>query len=56
MLVVLERYKAFLIILTAVALAILLWLLISTHDGSKTPSRGVFVLTRMVGSAQGGDV
>lgn len=55
MLAVLERYKAFVIILAVVALVILLWLLISAQDSDKTPSRGVFVLCRMVGLARGGD-
>jgi hypothetical protein len=56
MLVVLERYKAFLIILAVVALAILLWLFISAQDGDRAPSRGVFVLLRLIESLQGGDV
>lgn len=56
MLAVLDRYKAFLIILSVIALAILLWLLISMRDVDKTPSRGVFVMSRIVGSAKGGDV
>lgn len=56
MLVVLERYKAFLIILAVAALAIMLWLFISAQDSDKVPSRGVFVLLRMIESLQGGDV
>lgn len=55
MLAVLDRYKAFLIILVVIAMAILLWLLISAQDGDKAPSRGVFVLCRTIGSGEGGD-
>lgn len=44
MLAVLDRYKAFLIILSVIALTILLWLFISAQDKDKVPSRGVFVL------------
>lgn len=55
MLAVLDRYKAFLIVLTFIALVILLWFFISARDGDKVPSRGVFVLCRMIESAKGGD-
>lgn len=54
MLAVLDRYKAFLIILSVIVLAILLWLFISAQDGDKLPSRGVFVLNRMIGAEEGG--
>lgn len=52
MLAVLDRYKAFLIILSVIVLAILLWLFIGAQDGDKLPSRGVFVLNRMIGAEE----
>ncbi len=54
MLAVLDRYKAFLIFVSVIVLAILLWLFISAKDGNKLPSRGVFVLCRMIGAKEGG--
>lgn len=44
MLAVLSRYKLFLIILTLIVLAVLIFLFISGQNSEKIPSRGVFVL------------
>lgn len=44
MLAVLNRYRAFLIILMLIVVAVLIWLFISAQSSDKTPSRGVFVL------------
>ena len=44
MLAVLNKYKLFLIILTLVVLAVLIFLFISAQSGEKVPTRGVFVL------------
>jgi high-affinity Fe2+/Pb2+ permease len=44
MLAVINRYKVFFIILAFIALAILVWLLLSARSDSRIPSKGVFVL------------
>jgi hypothetical protein len=44
MLAVLNRYKVLLIIFLLALLAALILLYISLHSGSKTPSKGVFVM------------
>ncbi len=49
MLAILDRYKIFLITLAVIALIVLLWMFISAQSGNKTPSRGVFVILRMIG-------
>ncbi len=46
MLAVINRYKVFFIILACIALAALVWLLLSTQSNSKAPSKGVFVMSR----------
>jgi hypothetical protein len=48
MLAVLNRYKIFIIILMGVILAALLWMLISGLGKNKIPSRGVFVMQKLI--------
>ncbi len=50
MLAVINRYKVFFIILAFIALAALVWLLLSTQGNSKVPSKGVFVFSQAAGS------
>lgn len=51
MLAVLNRYKLFLIILTLIVLAVLIFLFVSGQNSGKIPSRGVFVLAGSLFSA-----
>lgn len=46
MLAILNRYKAVLIILSLVMIALLIWMLVIGTDRDKIPLRGVFVINR----------
>jgi lipopolysaccharide export system protein LptC len=48
MLAVLNRHKVVFIIMALIILALLAWLLIGSQESDTTPSRGVFVLNRLV--------
>lgn len=48
MLAVINRYKLFLIILSLILLAVLLWMFISGQGSDSDPSRGVFVLAHFL--------
>lgn len=55
MIAVIQRYKPVLIVIALIMAAILAWLIISRQNSNKIPSRGVFVMERMIDNGKGID-